>query len=419
MYYVNNMKEASKVTVAALKKFGVSKNMLWLAVSYALAVFSGLAVSVAFANLVPKDIFGTYKFALATIAMVGAFGLTGLDAALVRSVAKGFGGTIRMAFSSYLRWGTITLIGTFAVAGYYFLKNNSELGLSLLILGAALPLTNAANLFASYLEGKQEFKLRSLYGTIQTVIPAIVLVATLMVTANLVLIITIYALSNLIAAVTLYRRTLRVRPPDEPVDRKALHFAKHLSIMNIFNIVISQADKVLSFYFLGPVGLATYAFAISPVTQIQSAGKILNALLLPELSKKTSGEIRRVTPYRMLRLLGAVIVVIIAYVLVAPYLYRLLFPAYVDAVVYSQVFALTLIFVPITFLGQALVAQRRNKELYTRNIVSPLLRLLFLLVLLPSFGLWGAIVAVLLGRAVDFTLVFWLFRRIPTEPTSV
>ena len=76
----------------------LTKSGSWLSLSQGIAMLAGFFISIAFANLFPKESFGTYKFILSMVAILGVFSFTGLSTSVVQSVARGFGGSLRQGF---------------------------------------------------------------------------------------------------------------------------------------------------------------------------------------------------------------------------------------------------------------------------------------------------------------------------------
>ena len=51
----------------------LSRGGFWLSIGQGVAMLSGFFLSTAFANLLPKESFGTYKFILSGVAILGIF----------------------------------------------------------------------------------------------------------------------------------------------------------------------------------------------------------------------------------------------------------------------------------------------------------------------------------------------------------
>jgi len=109
---------------------------------------------------------------------------------------------------------------------------------------------------------------------------------------------------------------------------------------------------------------------------------------------------------------------IIPYWLVAPYLFEYVFPKYEEYVLYSQVFALIMLFFPAMLFDSALKAHEQVTALYIQQTVVPISKLVLLLILVPFFGLWGVIYTMLINRLSAFLLNIFFFYKIPDVPKT-
>src|SRR3990167_1429927 len=82
----------------------LAKSGSWLSLSQGIAMLAGFLISIAFANLFPKESFGTYKFVLSMVAILGVFSFTGLNTSIIQSTARGFGGSLRQGFRISFKW---------------------------------------------------------------------------------------------------------------------------------------------------------------------------------------------------------------------------------------------------------------------------------------------------------------------------
>jgi O-antigen/teichoic acid export membrane protein len=156
--------------------------------------------------------------------------------------------------------------------------------------------------------------------------------------------------------------------------------------------------------------VAVYTFSLRPIKELKKPLGSLNKLTLPKLSQRDPEELKRSIPAKMLKMLAVLIPVTGLYILIAPYFYQLLFPQYIEATAYSQVFALSLLFFPKMLMGQSLTAHARKKQLYILNISTPALKIILLVSLLPFFGIWGAMIAMLATELFNTILLLFLFR---------
>ncbi|HMB65977.1 MAG TPA: polysaccharide biosynthesis C-terminal domain-containing protein, partial [Patescibacteria group bacterium] len=137
----------------------------------------------------------------------------------------------------------------------------------------------------------------------------------------------------------------------------------------------------------------------------------LGKLALPKLSQRKATELQESVPGKMLKLLLLLLPIVAIYILIAPYFYQFLFPQYTEATVYSQIFALSLLLFPKFLMGQTLTAHALKKQLYTLQITGPSFKIILLLILLPLWGIWGAIIALMATEVFGLLLLLYFFHR--------
>lgn len=388
----------------------LAKGGFWLTLGQGVSVVTGLLLVVGFANLLPKEVYGSYKFILSIAGIIGAFTLTGMDVAVTQAVARGDDGAFRTGFRLQLRWSVFMLAAALTCAGWYFFNGNPVFGTSLLIIGACAPIIEATSLLSGYLQGKKDFKAVTIYGIARSCVPVAALLGTMAVTQDLLHVVFAYFFSHAATGLALYAHALkRYRPPaggDSDVS-----FGKHVSVTNLISIIASYADKVLVFQFLGPVQLAAYGIAFSLPAQSRIVSRIITSLAFPKMSTASVQSIRSAIYTKTLRLFLGYAFGVGAYILFAPLIFRLIFPQYLDAVPLSQVLALGHLFSPAFLFSQAFFAQKKQREIYANKIAAAFARILLLLILVPPFGIWGAVWAYVLGNAVSFAISVYLFER--------
>ncbi len=178
--------------------------------------------------------------------------------------------------------------------------------------------------------------------------------------------------------------------------------------------IISQSaaylDKILLFNFIGPSQLAVYSFAQLLPEQVQTILGNISALALPKFAPKSREEIRMNIMKKIKKLFFLAGAVMALYIIIVPYFYRIFFPQYLNAVPYSQVMIFSLIAFPISLLGTTFEAKMMKKELYLIKLKS-FARVMFMAVLIPFYGIWGAIFATLGADIFGIGLILFLFRK--------
>lgn len=158
-----------------------------------------------------------------------------------------------------------------------------------------------------------------------------------------------------------------------------------------------------------------YAFAQTPIAQLKLLNEIPVKLAIPKLSTRSLAELKKTLPRKVFLLVGIMAVIVVSYIAVAPFVFKLLFPKYVGAVIYTQILALSLVLAPGSIFSDALAAHMKKKELYISQAILPTLKIALLFLLLPLFGIWGAIWAAIISQVAMFAVFAYLFWQVKHE----
>jgi O-antigen/teichoic acid export membrane protein len=391
----------------------------WLTLGSALSSLSSFALAVGFANLVPKETYGTYKYALSLSGVLGAFMLTGFGEALTQAVARGFEGTLRTAFRYNLKWNAVASFGALAGAGWYFLNGNRTLGLALTAIAVCTPVMNSAALYSAFLKGKKDFRGVTAYGLVRTILPVAVLFAVLPFVDDAAAFVALYLLASVIAVLAAYAWTLRRHRPNDLQDPSAIAYGRHLSLMNVFGALVAYADKIIIFQFLGAAEVAVYALAQAIPEHLDALFINVRTLALPKFSTGDPVLIAREVRRKCLLIFLGLLPVVGAYALLAPAFFRIFFPRYMEAVPYSVALAAALLVLGPSQLLMAFVTAR--KGVMERIVLGPVLALpwLILMILLtPRYGLWGLVAAKLITKSSGLPLLLWFTKRIAAREAA-
>lgn len=366
---------------------------LWLNMNSAVTIIGSFLVSIAFANLLPKEVFGTYQYLLSILSLLTAFTLTGMNSSITRAVAQGNDSALRASVRPQIIWNTFSACVALAISVYYLLQGDIRLGVGTLCIAVALPLITTFNSYGAFLIGKKAFRTHFFYTTAANLAYyAIIIVALVFVPDVLPLILVNVTLTTL-APIILYLLTLRRYSLKKPAaDPDTLSYGKHLSLMNFIGTVSYQIDNFLVFHFLGPVQLATYSMATLIPGRLGGIFKNITNAMLPRFAEQSMTRIRAGIVRKSFFFLALVLGTIGFYWLLAPTFFRLVYPQYFDSVPYTQLFALTLLVTVGNFIGTALLAHKKIKGLYIINTASPVANIVFQLIGIVMGGLWGLII---------------------------
>ncbi len=387
----------------------MSQEGFWLSLAKITGMLFSLLFAIAMANLIPQEVFGTYKFVLSAASVIGAFSLAGIGAAITQAVARGYEGSLRSGVQECLKWSFGTIAISLGAAIYYFYYHNYTLAVSFVIIGFCSPLITSYSLFVQFIAGKKDFKTNAIYDSAKNIIPGIVLILTVFFTGNAVVIVLMYFVSSVIVAFLLHQRTVREYRPNNEIDPQTISYGWHLSVMGVMGKAAEHIDKILVFHYLGAAQLAIYAFAQTPIAQLKLLNDIPAKLALPKFSERNFLELQKSLPRKILILMGIMAIVAGTYIVGAPLVFHLLFPRYLNSVIFSQILALSLILIPGTIFGSALSAHMKTKELYISQAVPLITKIGLFLLLIPPFGIWGVVWATLASQLIVFVVYAYLF----------
>ncbi|MCR4276184.1 MAG: oligosaccharide flippase family protein [Candidatus Parcubacteria bacterium] len=384
---------------------------LWTNLNFVITTVLALLLSVAFANLLPREVYGNYQYLLSLSALLGAICLTGMGGAVAQSVARGYEGDLRAGVAAQLWWNLVPTTIGLAGAAYYALHGNGMLAIGLVIIALLAPNINAFGTYSTFLAGKREFKRSFVYGILINMAYYAAIFLSIYFFKDATVLIFVNLAVNLAVTIFAYVRTLRIYAPNDRTDPETIPYGAHLSVMNAFSTIISQLDSVLVFHFLGPVQLAVYSFATMIPERFGAALNFIGTAAYPKFATRTLVELRDTIISKTFRAALAGAAGALVYILAAPFLFGLLFPKYLDVIPYTQLYAVIIILLPANLVSIALQAQRLKTELYVTSFVSPILLITLQIPLLLAYGILGMLVARIITDAANVVIgIVLLFR---------
>ena len=384
---------------------------IWTNLSVIISSVLGLLLAVAFANLLPKEVYGTYQYLLSLSALVAAICLGGMQQAVAQSVARGNEGDMRASLRAQLKWGLVPASIGLLGAVYYALHSNYMVAVGLVVIAVFTPLVNTFSIYGAFLNGTRQFKRFFIYGFLVNGVYYATIFVAMIFFKNATVLLFFNLAANAVVTIYLYFRTLKVSAPNDRTDPHTVSYGGHLSIMNAFGTVISQLDSVLVFHFLGPVNLAVYSFATLIPERAGALFSFIGTAALPKFSKRTLGEIKQGILAQTVRTAVFGALLMLAYILLSPLLFHVLFPKYLDALPYTQFYAPVIVLMGANLVSTALVAQRLKIELYVTSFVNPILLIILQIPMLLLYGIWGMLIARMITDSVSILLGLVLLLR--------
>ena len=349
-------------------------------------------MAIAFANLLSKTSYGTYQSIMSIAAILGGLTLS-MAIPVKKAVAQGNDGALRFGFHTQLLWS----VGIFIVAGiisaYYFYNDNQTLGKSLLVIGTLTPLIGSFSLYRSYLLGKKKFQESAILGLWLRPVLIVTILVALYFTNDPFILILVYFTTSTLSTGFLYFLTVSKYKLQLIPDFKGVNYAKHLSVLGVISTIGNHAEKLFIFHFLGPAQVAIYSIAMLPSTHILGMYTTLSELIFPKFARRTYTSIKQ----GILNKIGIVflssVLVVGLFIVTAPYIYKIVFPAYPEAVLFSQLASLAILTKFGNLFTQVFYAHEMKKELYFIRVFSIVVKIVLLFILIPKFGILGAVIS--------------------------
>lgn len=403
----------------------VAKQGFWTTAGFAFNSIIGLLAVIAYASLVPPEVYGTYKYLLSLVGLLGFLTLSGANTAVAQSVAAGNDGALRYTVRLQLKWNMALVATGFAIASWYAWNGNWIFAVCMGILSISVPLTSAFNTYGPYLTSTRQFRKSSLYGGIAALIAGSLNLIAVLLSDSVVIWIVAYSVGTLLPCLYFYREVAHSLPvaPDKQEKSAILRYLGHLSLVNILSIIGQYIDKVLTFQFVGPAALAVYSFASLGPDRMKGWLKGVGGIIFPKVAERTLNQIDEVFYRRILMSAGIGALAAIAYSLAAPLAFRILFPKYLDSVAFSQVLSINLVATMANiYMGHVFTSQKIIPVLYVGATTVNILRIVAFIICGYHWGVWGIVgasVGVQLFNVVWHSYLWYWFVRRPGSAYSI
>lgn len=391
----------------------LAKGGFWLSVGQFVASGSAFVTSLVFANLLLPETYGIYKYVLSIYGLLSISTLSGMDSAVTQAVARNYEGTLTPAVKEKMKWGLIGSIFSVLISIYYFTQGNITLAISFSVVAIFIPFIESFDMYNSLLWGKKLFSIQVNYNVIKKLMLLVAIILTVFLTNNIYVILFVYFVFTAVPSAFLYYRTKKYHQENTNIDPEAIGYGKHLSLAYVISTALSELDKILVFQYVGAVDLAIYTLATAPTDQIKGLFKNINSLAMPKFSERTPEEIKKTIWHKVRILSISMGLIVVAYIVIAPYFFGFFFPKYLSSIKYSQILSISLIPVVISgFIYTALEAQKAKKEIYQYNFYGNIFGIIILFPLVYYFGIWGAVSSRVITRSFSLGVASILVKRI-------
>jgi len=273
----------------------LASNGFWVMLAQGVSLFSAFLVTMLLTNILPKEVFGQYRFILAIIPLLAIFTLPGTGHALTRAVACGTQVDLRTIAQVKIKWGLLGSLGSLMIALYYFIQGNNLLAYTFTISALFIPFFETFFIYSFYYQGHLDFKTPAIYESLSRLLQALIMILTALLTHSIIALVISFFIGQTITRYFFYYITCQkntVMPRNESTSyNKIVSQGKKLSATTFIGITVENIDKLIVWHFLGATALATYTVLLLLPTQIAKTLSLGGQVLFPKFANMSLSEI--------------------------------------------------------------------------------------------------------------------------------
>lgn len=400
----------------------ILKNLLFSSTAYSLRILTNLIAVFLIARFLTKYDFGVFSYYFAITMLLAVIFDFGYNIQLVKRIANSkndsllYQKNIENAFQlkNFISLAICLITCFYCLAAYYYAKTPLQNLITLGFLLLSVCFYSYSGILLYILQGSEKFKAMANLSVIGNLIVFLTLIAALLIAPSLITISGSLALGRLISFIIQYqlvRKTIQFSPVNHlKIESKSAFFEWKINtsyfLVSFFALAYIQIDAILIKHFMGYESVAIYQAGMRLAFGCMMLADMVSSVFLPRLSPLfNSGQ--HDTLKNELRLCSIILSSFgfIAFIIAA------LVPNFLTNLLYGHKYAELASYFPLFFFivfmryfgSSASLAIAVIGANYLRTsilVVATLLNITLNIILIPRFGLLGAINAAIL------TLVF-------------
>lgn len=376
------------------------KNIAYVSMLRGLQIVLALASTYFVVRALSKESFGEYHFILSCIGILTIFSLKDMNNSIMQAVARGFLGTYRKAIPISLLFNSIGSMILLMLAFWYFRQDHMPLAYGFMISAFIFPFTHGLLQWNSIHIGNEKFGSYLKHnGLALIVMYALIIIGVLIHPGNLIVplvfVLLIPALQNIFLTIMNCREISK----DAPVEEGNIAYAIKTTFYSAANIVAMYIDKLLLFYFLSPAALATFVAAERVSDLFRNITQDLSVVLGPKFAKYEyyTSELDR---YMKVFVFAFGVAIVIFTFTLLPWLILFLFgDNYSDTIPYAQALLCSVTIGNMATLQFRFIRSKIDVESYRSVLIyTSLGRIIASIILIPVFGILGAVISAFIYR---------------------
>lgn len=387
------IKEESKIL-----KFDkvIFNNSIYTIIGLLISYTVSLITSVIITRFVSKEIYGNYRFIISVFAIFSIFTIPGLRTGLFKSISQNYDGTYNKSLRFSLKFSIIGII-SLIIFGLILsfndkFENNFETGITIIICGLFISLFYSLDLWQFLLKGKERFKAFVVQNALISIIHLGLVILLLIVFdfynvfLLIILYITVKSALNVIFSIR-SQKYINNKNLDPNWKKQGLS----LTILDLSALIFSSSDSVIMGIFLPLESIAIFSITLLIGNGIIIVIKSMIEVWVPRIYRHKSD--LTIKNMFFIFLISFIVPFLLGFIIHLPILF-LYTSKYESVILFTQIYIYIIPFhVFNTFLILYLIKHNYNKELNISKIITILLTLLLSFILIPIYGIMGAIIS--------------------------
>ncbi len=374
----------------------------------------GFAATFFLARCLSVDQYGQYNFVIGAIGVLSVFSLTEMNNAVMQSVARGYYGTYKSAILKTFQFSTIASVILWGMSAYYCLiKGDLYLALGLLIAGACFPFYRGLIQWKSLRVAEHKFKeLARIEGMNSITTNVAIVVAVLWVPEHLLPPLLCFLIIPACRNVLTTLIDIRNIPQESKSESGSMEYGLKSSLIGSLSQLSVDLDRIILFFFLSPAAVAMFSAADRISDIFKSLTQDLAGVMAPKLARQQEYSSNLDKLFMLYSLVLGVGLILFCFTLL-PQVFVIIFTEkYTEAIPYAQALLCSNVIGNFAILRFRYVRSQMDIKNYKNvTIGAAIVRILSLLILVPFFGVWGAIAATFIYRITTSVLINNLIKR--------
>ncbi|WP_018154810.1 lipopolysaccharide biosynthesis protein [Methanothermococcus thermolithotrophicus] len=385
------------------------KGGFWLSIGQFFGTLKGFILSIVFANLLSKEVFGEYSFVMTVLGIAGIFALPGMGVAVVQAVAKGYEGTYFRALKDVFKWSWLGGLLLLCVSVHEYFFGRFNLTLIFLILSSLFPFYSISGFYSALLNGKKRFDILTKLSSFFNIISTILIVAVVFFTESVFWISVITVLVQILINGYFSLFYVKKYVKNNEIDEHSIEFGKNISYSQAFSNIANNFDSLVIAYFLGFSSLAIFKIVTLLPNQIKMLANAFTPMLLPKIASQDLSKKDLMKHFKKFFLV--VVFLILIYWVVAPFIFKWFYIQYYDYVWLSMLYHMSFIVMLYILPFNYLIKEKKGDLINKFYNYSAILLIVLSLIGIYFYGLLGAIMARIIHRSFVMVITFLFFFK--------